>query len=154
MDIRRRRRKEPVPVHHIPYGAKNGPVFDQAEECVCRAAPRGARHRAGRRCRAGRGTCAVSDTARQERADDYAAAGRHHAAQRQLGTDSNAVLELPVLTPTPSPTPVPHPTPDPSLYEGVEDSERVTELQTRLMDLGISIWMNPRSISALPPRTP
>ncbi len=53
-----------------------------------------------------------------------------------VATDSNAVLELPVITPTPSPTPVPTPTPDPSLHEGMEDSERVTELQTRLMDLG------------------
>ena len=53
-----------------------------------------------------------------------------------VGTESNTVLELPSATSTPSPTPVPTPTPDPTLFEGVEDSERVEELQTRLMDLG------------------
>ena len=53
-----------------------------------------------------------------------------------VGTESNTVLELPAATATPSPTPVPTPTPDPSLYEGVADSERVEDLQNRLMDLG------------------
>lgn len=55
------------------------------------------------------------------------------------GSDAqNTVLELPVTTPepTPEPTPVPTPTPDPTLYEGVADSEAVTDLQNRLMHLG------------------
>ncbi len=55
------------------------------------------------------------------------------------GADAQStILELPVVTPepTPAPTPVPTPTPDPSLYEGVPDSEAVTDLQNRLMDLG------------------
>ncbi len=55
------------------------------------------------------------------------------------GADAQStILELPVVTPepTPEPTPVPTPTPDPSLYEGVPDSEAVTDLQNRLMDLG------------------
>ncbi len=55
------------------------------------------------------------------------------------GTDAqNTVLELPGATPEPTPeaTPVPTPTPDPTLYEGIADSEEVTNLQNRLMDLG------------------
>ncbi len=48
----------------------------------------------------------------------------------------STVLDLPASTPTPEPTPVPTPTPDPSLYEGVADSEAVTDLQNRLMHLG------------------
>ncbi|HWR22387.1 MAG TPA: peptidoglycan-binding protein [Feifaniaceae bacterium] len=55
------------------------------------------------------------------------------------GTDAqSAVLELPAATPEPAPeaAPIPTPTPDPSLYEGVADSEAVTDLQNRLMDLG------------------
>lgn len=48
-----------------------------------------------------------------------------------------------VVTPTPTPaspaslmSPSPSPTPDLTLYEGMQDSPRVTELQNRLMDLG------------------
>ena len=55
------------------------------------------------------------------------------------GADAQStVLELPAATPEPTPeaTPVPTPTPDPSLYEGVEDSKAVTDLQNRLMHLG------------------
>lgn len=39
-------------------------------------------------------------------------------------------------SPSPSPTAAPTPTPDLTLKVGVEDSERVAELQSRLMDLG------------------
>ncbi len=55
------------------------------------------------------------------------------------GADTQSmVLELPTTTPEPTlePTPIPTPTPDPSLYEGVPDSEAVTDLQNRLMHLG------------------
>lgn len=39
-------------------------------------------------------------------------------------------------TPEPTATPLPTPTPDPTLKQGVPDSEEVTKLQSRLMDLG------------------
>lgn len=48
------------------------------------------------------------------------------------GQDGLVKIEL---TPTPAPTPAPTPTPDPTLRRGVE-SEAVTALQLRLMDLG------------------
>lgn len=51
------------------------------------------------------------------------------------GSDPSTVLALPP-TPSPSPTLAPTPTPDLTLKVGVEDSERVTELQNRLMELG------------------
>lgn len=60
-------------------------------------------------------------------------------ASVNTGADAQStVLELPVSTPvpTPEPTPAPTPTPDPTLYEGMEDSEAVTDLQNRLMHLG------------------
>ena len=45
---------------------------------------------------------------------------------------------IPTSTPSPSPVPTlpPTPTPDITLKQGVEDSERVSELQLRLMNLG------------------
>ncbi len=42
----------------------------------------------------------------------------------------------PAPTYSPAPTPKPTPTPDPTLMRDCEDSERVAELQARLMDLG------------------
>ncbi len=71
------------------------------------------------------------------------------ALQGQKSSESEqAALELraaaptytprPAPTPTPSPTPTPRPTPtpDPTLARDGEDSERVAELQERLMNLG------------------
>ncbi|MDL2218665.1 peptidoglycan-binding protein [Christensenellaceae bacterium OttesenSCG-928-M15] len=59
--------------------------------------------------------------------------------------DANSLALDIAVTPTPDANALlaassqmdePEPTPDPSLYEGVEDSEKVTELQERLMELG------------------
>jgi len=66
-----------------------------------------------------------------------AAAAMNNAAPLSSGTQ---ILELPAA-PTPPPeaassSSAPAPTPEPSYYEGCEDSQGVTELQNRLMDLG------------------
>ncbi len=50
--------------------------------------------------------------------------------------DEPLVMATPTPSPTPDATPTPSPTPDITLQVGVEDSERVTELQERLMQLG------------------
>lgn len=61
-----------------------------------------------------------------------AAAARATAFSAEAGADGLVKIEL---TPTPAPTLAPTPTPDPVLRRGVE-SEAVTKLQLRLMDLG------------------